>query len=296
MKSYALPYAFLCPVDHADFCESFSVIFTFFLRLSAFFTRACHTFPGLFPKVYGREKNNSQLIKHLILAIFSWGLLAPSATAQFDTGADFVTRYYWRGQLLASGPAAQPFVCFTHAFDTTGTYSLKVGAWGSYGIASGFDGTEADLYLTFNAGVFSATFTDYFFPSDAPFAGYDANDNYLQYGDKIVNGDTISTGHVYEVSVAFAGTEKFPLSISLSKDIGGGDRSQSFYVDLSYPIGNASIGAGLGDGWYTAGGEFGLVNVSLTYEKLIFDKLPAFGTVAVDPELEKFFIIFGLSF
>jgi len=236
------------------------------------------------------EKIKMHLIVFAAVAVSSLNV----ANAQFSVGADVANRYLWRGQLLASGPVVQPYVSYGFQFDTSGVFSLTAGALGSYGIGQGFDGTEADLYLTLTGGPFSLTFTDYYFPSDAQFAV--EKDNYFNYKDG-------ETGHVFEGMVSFNGLEKLPLSASLAYNFKGADADKSLFLDLKYTIGNAQLGMSFGDGWYTTEtngkDKFSLINTSVGYTKYIkFSEdysLPVFGRVAVNPNLEKLYIIFGIT-
>ncbi len=232
----------------------------------------------------------------LILGFFGFSFL-PEMQAQFDVGADFVSRYLWRGQLLANGPAMQPYLSFTPEIDTAGIFGLEIGAWGSYGLSSGFDGTEADLYLTLTAGPFGFTFTDYFFPSDQTLV--DTKDNYFTYGPNE------ETGHIFEGMLSFSGVDNFPLSASVGYNFKGADLDKSVFVDFAYPVGGVELGLSLGNGFYTHEDEgdpdsFNVVNISVGYTKEIElsqkFSLPVFGKVAVNPDLEKFYLVFGISF
>ena len=228
-------------------------------------------------------KNQVKSCLLAITIIFS----AVPCICQVDVGADFVSRYLWRGQLLANGPSIQPSISFTKG-------SFEIGAWGSYGLASGFDGTEADIYATFSVGPVSATLTDYFFPSDR--SGVDF-DNYFEY-------DKDLTGHVLEVMLSYE-VDDFPLSIDVAYDFYGADHDNSFYIGLGYSISDQTeLFVEGGNGWYSfeSSGDdsFGLVSIGLTHTKEIkFSEtfsLPIFGTIAINPDGEKLFLVFGISF
>jgi len=213
--------------------------------------------------------------------------------SQFDVGADLVSRYLWRGQLLANGPAIQPYV----SFSTGDKVGIEIGAWGSYGTASGNDGTEADLYVSLTTGSLTFTLTDYFFPSDNPFADEDANDEYLDYGS--------GTGHVWEIGASIDQMGKVPLSLGVYYNFAGADDDNSIYCRLGYMASdNLELHVEAGHGWYTLDSEgekdkFDITCVGLTYTKEIpiTEKfsIPIFGTFAVNPNLEKPYIIFGIS-
>lgn len=214
-------------------------------------------------------------------------LSVTSLTSQVDLGADFVSRYLWRGQLLATGPAIQP------SFSYTGG-SFEIGAWGSYGLSNGFDGTEADIYISFSASSFTATITDYYFPSDRTGADFD---NYFDYNES-------TTGHVLEAMLSYE-CESVPINFTVAYDFYGADTEDSFYAKIGYSLSdNTELFAEGGNGWYSfensANDSFGFVGIGLTHTKEIkiteSYSLPLFATVAINPDSEKLFIVFGMSF
>ena len=234
-----------------------------------------------------------RFLKSLSLLLFTF-LLSNQVTAQVEISADFVSRYVWRGQLLGTGPAIQPTISYTK--EVTDKFSFEIGAWGSYGFTAN-DGTEADLYTSLTIGAMSVGFTDYFFPSDQLFAVNTSDDKYFIYGD--------STGHVYEFNLSFNGIDKFPLTANFNANIGGADNDKSIYMELAYPLNdNVSLALAMGNGWYTkelkGENDFAVVGVSLNISKEIemTEKysLPVSGALTFNPNLEKFFIVFGLSF
>jgi hypothetical protein len=217
-----------------------------------------------------------------------------TSMAQFDAGADFVSRYLWRGQLLANGAALQPWVSYSSGNDKT---SFEIGAWGSYGLSNGNDGTEADLYVSLTTGPVTFTLTDYFFPNDNQFAGQDASDGYFKYGE--------GTNHVFEIGASFDGTDQVPVSLGIYYNFAGADSDNSIYTKLAYSASdNVEVYLEGGNGWYSLeddgeDDQFSLVSIGLTYSKelQISEKfaLPVFGTIAMNPNLDKPFIVFGIS-
>jgi hypothetical protein len=206
--------------------------------------------------------------------------------SQLDIGADLVSRYLWRGQLLAAGPAIQPSISYTSG-------AFEIGAWGSYGISSGFDGTEADIYLTYSFGPISATLTDYYFPSDR--TGADFN-NYFDYSE--------TTNHVFEGMLSYE-SDNSPFSASVAYDFYGDDPDDSFYIKLGYALSdNTDIAVEGGNGWYSYesgdGDSFDLVGIGISHTKEIkisdSYSLPIFGTFVINPDSEKIFLVFGINF
>ena len=234
-----------------------------------------------------------KFLTSLILCCFAF-LISKQLNAQVEISADIVNRYLWRGQLLGTGPALQPSISYTK--EMSNKFSFEIGAWGSYGFAAN-DGTEADLYASFTIGAMSIGFTDYFFPSDQLFAVNASDDKYFSYGD--------STAHVYELNLSFDGLDKFPLSANFNANIGGADSDKSIYIELAYPLNDhVSLAMAMGNGWYSKEAkkehDFAIVGVSLNVSREIemTEKysLPVFGALTFNPNLEKFFITFGLSF
>ncbi len=213
------------------------------------------------------------------------------SSSTLDLGMDVQSRYIWRGiQLGGNAASAQPWVEFV-----TGDFTL--GAWGAYNLGGTGTGNEADFYVAYAfSDAFSVTVTDYFFPSEGNFNGY------WPY-----------SGHVLEGMLSFAGTDSFPIGISVATNFAGdadkkanGKQAYSTYVQLSYgtKIGETdfSITAGgvLNDdaGYYLTDGS-GLINLSLGASKEIkisdSFSLPVNGAITFNPDSEDVFFTFGFS-
>lgn len=208
---------------------------------------------------------------------------AGTAPSPFDIGADVVSRYVWRGLELSSAPAIQPWISYGVSLGEKS--ELEIGAWGSYSFEGLSDGSEADLYATLSAGIFSFTITDYFFPADR-----DDTQNYFDFGN-----------HTFEGMV---GVEKNGFSASFGYYFAGNAAADDIYVELGYTINDVDIFIGGGDKSYTRtisetgqmeDGDFDLTNIGLTYNKEI-KSIPVFGTLLFNPDAEKIHIVFGASF
>ncbi|MEM7103852.1 MAG: hypothetical protein AAF502_12015 [Bacteroidota bacterium] len=235
-------------------------------------------------------------IKTIVVALSLSLFAIQNVNAQFDVGADFVSRYLWRGLDFSTAPSIQPWVSYSFEKDNFG---LEVGAWGSYSF-NGNDGSEADLYLTISQGPVSLTITDYFFPTDMAMSH-----DYFEYSDTL-------TGHILEGMLMYEGPEKFPFTATFAYNFFGADAEKvdgdpaSFYAELLYtPIEGLDVFVGGGNGFYSMepdgkDDEFGITNIGLTYTKEFKISetftLPAFGTLAFNPDAEKIYILFGLSF
>ncbi|PLX11800.1 MAG: hypothetical protein C0594_03225 [Marinilabiliales bacterium] len=239
--------------------------------------------------------------------------------ASVSLGTDLMSRYVWRGTQFSTGPSIQPCIEFS-------TGGLAIGTWGAFSY-NGFDGAEADLYIsyTFVKDMFTVAVTDYFFPDET---GTIAN-NYFEY-----DGD--ETGHVFEGSLSFNGTENLPLTFLFAANFYGADakviednpdsddfntavgNQMSMYMELGYgfevkdvalnvfagftPTKPKSANDDTGyigeSGFY--GDDMGFVNIGVTGSKdiEITDKfsIPVQASFITNPMAENVFIVFGFSF
>lgn len=234
-------------------------------------------------------------------------------------GADLVSRYIWRGlQLGGTAPNIQPF--FTYK-----TGGFEAGVWGSYSLSGNNHSQEVDLHVSqsFAKDLFTVTVTDYFFPEE--FGDY----NYFKYGKDV-------TGHVFEGTFAYNGTDKFPLTVLIATNFYGADAARvddnpnspdfnrktgiqySTYFEFGYPFqikavdistfigfnattpkkANADTGYVGETGLYGTG--FGVVNLGFTATKAVqISKnyaLPLMVSLITNPQSGKIYFVFGISF
>ncbi len=238
----------------------------------------------------------------LLLMLFSFTMISHQTQAQWSIGSDVMSRYVWRGMDLGASPSIQPYVEYSNS-------GFTVGAWGAYSV-NGSQGQEADLYLgyTFLEDMFSVTVTDYFFPSDI------LDDDYFNYK----NGET---GHLFEATVSFNGTESLPLSLMIATNFYGddlnsqGDNRYSTYAELGYAFATKNeisldvfAGANLTGqsdtdkeaewgGFY--GDKMGIINLGVTAGKelAITEKfaLPMSASFICNPMAGNIFFVFGIS-
>ena len=218
------------------------------------------------------------------IAIFT----VTSAKAQFATGADIVSSYVWRGvpqEGTKGTPNIQPYVSFT-------TGGLTLGSWAS----SSFLGNvkEVDLYATYAfSSQFSATLTDYNW-------GFASTKGYFDYSK--------TTDHIYEATLAYTGTEKFPISASINTMFAGADTTStgkgafSTYIELGYqisPIVKVFAGGVLGASSPYATTKAGVTNVGIKVSKsiAITDKfsLPVYGILGANPYSGGAFFVAGIT-
>jgi len=221
-----------------------------------------------------------------ILAILV--LTVSNAKAQFATGADIVSSYVWRGipQETTKGvPNIQPYVSFT-------TGGLTLGSWAS----SSFLGNvkEVDLYATYAfSSQFAVTLTDY---------NWSFTKSYFDYGK--------TTDHIYEATLAYTGTEKFPISASVNTMFAGADKKPSdatkaalsTYIELGYqitPLVKVFAGGVLGESNVYATKSAGVTNVGIKVSKsiAITDKfsLPVYGILGANPYSGGAFFVAGVT-
>lgn len=266
----------------------------------------------------------------LALVFLTCGLLwAPGACAQeaeekpesgkddsgvaFSVGGDLVSRYIWRGADYGNSPAVQPSVALTAG-------GFKVGFWGSYGlgqyskkindstVANMGHYAEVDFYLSYTLKGFTLTATDYFFPN-----GLNPNTD-----NKYYNFKNATTGHTVEVSLAWAGPEKFPLQLYAGTLVYGADKDKdstgvygtgsdnnfSTYFEAAYLFDVKGFGVKpflggipFGSGWY--GPYAGIINAGVTVSRAIpvskSWSIPVYGSFITNPQAESVFLVFGIT-
>lgn len=205
-----------------------------------------------------------------LLALLPVISIAGEKGGTLNVGADVVSSYIWRGVKFGNGAAFQPVL----------EYSLggfTAGAWGSYGFADG-EFSEADLYASygFKSGL-SLGLTKYYFPGTSFF---EAN------------------AHAWELNGGF---EKGVFSFSANYILNEGAESAGgdIYLEAGITSGPVNWFIGAGDGWHNPGGKFNVCNIGLTgtREIRLTDSfvLPVFSTIVLNPRMEQFHIVFGIT-
>lgn len=207
----------------------------------------------------------------------------------FSATADIYSRYLWRGTDFGGSPAIQPGIAYSKG-------GFKAGAWASY-TTNGNQTQECDLYLSYTLlkEMLTVTATDYFFPVDG------AMNKYFNYNDT-------TTGHIFELSVAFNGTEKLPLGILVASNLYGadprkdnGDPYYSTYIEANYQFKHLKLFAGFNpieSGFY---GEYlGFCNLGATAVKEVkiteHFAVPLSVSLICNPQKENIFLVVGASF
>jgi hypothetical protein len=171
------------------------------------------------------------LITLLWLACQSVYSQSDESVSPFKATADLVSHYVWRGSLSTGSPTPnfQPTLAFTKG-------NFEIGVWGSTDFIGSYK--ELDPYVSVSAGQLKLMFTDYNWNFDKA--------NYFNYKNS-------ETGHRFEATIAFTGTETFPISISWNTMVYGLDKkpddstrqAYSTYIELGYSSGSASFFLGI---------------------------------------------------
>lgn len=231
----------------------------------------------------------------------------------FDIKADLMSRYIWRGcDLGGESPSIQP-AFLLNLGDTN--HAISISAWAAYNFNTATQ--EADLSVAYTFKNFlTLTIYDYYFPGNSAYSN--SQKKYFEYRQD-------STGHLYEGCVSFNGTDKIPFTFLFAMNFYGADVyklnddgtnksiAMSKYIELGYKKAirgvdfNAFIGAALDDpeehkselGYYY-NKSAGIINIGVkaVKEVKITDhyNLPMQASFIVNPEAEKVYLVFGISF
>lgn len=226
----------------------------------------------------------------VLLIIFSSTVMAQ----EISLGADFVSRYIWRGfDLGGNAPSIQPTIEFTKG-------GLTAGFWGAYSFANPTNLEEIDIYASYalslgeSGSSLSIGIIDYTNPNSGTRMGSFAN-----YDDP--NG---AGAHFIEVSAGLSGPESFPLSLALNMFVHNvQDNPIYFEVGYSTSVGEVPLSFFVGgtpsDNAYYGTTGFSLINIGFSVSKEIkiteSFSLPVFGTISLNPAQENLFYVLGVS-
>jgi len=240
-----------------------------------------------------------QKLLAVLLTVVLWG---PSvavlgqddkSSSALNTGVDLYSRYIWRGLDFGSAPSIQPTLEYAHKS------GLKIGYWGAFNTTGTYN--EIDLYAGYDIAGFSVLFTDYFIPvSGVP----------SLKPERYFNYDNNNTGHLFEASLSWGGTENFPLTLLAGAFVYGcdknsdGDQNYSVYAEAAYTfktkVGDIQpfIGFTPYDGLY--GNTLGVVNAGITAGKTInvtdkFD-IPITVSLISNPQNGNIHFVVGAGF
>ena len=237
-------------------------------------------------------------------------------SADFQVGADFMSRYIWRGlNLGGTGPSIQPALKL-NVGNTDHLFSIV--AWGAYTFSATAN-EEVDLMASYTyKGMLTLMVTDYFFPG----LNTGMRDQYFYYKQD-------STGHVFEGMIMFNGTEKIPFTLVVATNFYGNDARKmkqitdstfaenglqySTYIELGFKKRiktfdfNAFVGgtvnspkSGRQETGYYANTKAGFTNIGIKVARAIpvTEKysIPIQASLIANPLQNKFYIVFGISF
>ncbi len=224
--------------------------------------------------------------------------------SSFKVTADLVSHYVWRGSMATGSPTPnfQPTLAYTKG-------KFEIGIWGSTDFVGSYK--EVDPYVSVTAGHIKLAMTD-----------YDWNFNHSNY----FNYSNSKTGHMFEGTIGFIGTDAFPVSVTWNTMFYGFDKkpddstkqAYSTYIELGYSKGVASLFLGFTpwSGYYNNYGTmnfdpgankktFSIVNIGATVTKALkineTFSLPLKATLVINPSAtysrnDYIHLIFGITF
>jgi hypothetical protein len=225
------------------------------------------------------------ILLHCIVNIPS-NAQSSESTSPFKVNADLVSNYVWRGSLSTPTPSPnfQPSLAFTNG-------KLEIGVWGSTDLVGSYK--EVDPYISVTAGQLRLAITDYNWNFEKT--------NYFNYKNS-------ETGHRFEGTVGFTGSETLPVSISWNTIFYGFDKKSddstkqafSTYIELNYTNGVTSLFFGFTPwvGYYNNYGvtafnsgankkTFSVVNIGASVTKVLkiseTCSLPLKATLVINP-------------
>jgi hypothetical protein len=229
----------------------------------------------------------------IILMVVALGVISSSNIfAQPYGGADFVSRYVWRGLEINKSFNVQPSFGY-------GAGGFDIGLWGSYAISDVANSlqSEIDLYASYtfstSEGDIAILFTDYYFP-----------DGNIRLGDF----DDGTGAHTIELGVGYTGPSSFPIAVSVYMNVYNDD-GNNMYFEVGYPVVlpddyNMDLFVGATPGSdknpvYYGTEKFGFLNIGFTVSKdvVVTDSfsIPAFISYIMNPTTDKAHLTAGFS-
>ena len=206
-------------------------------------------------------KNKHPFLK-AILGITTCFLISLSSSAQevsststFKVTSDLVSSYVWRGSLATGSPTPnfQPTLAFTKGI-------FEIGVWGSTDFVGSYK--EVDPYVSLSSGHLKFAVTDYNWNFDQV--------NYF-------NLKNSQTGHRFESTIGFTGSEAMPISVTWNTMFYGLDKKSSdstkqaysTYIELGYSKGAVSLFLGFTP-WASYYNNYGVTIFDLAATKKSF--------------------------
>lgn len=228
-------------------------------------------------------------MSRFVLAVAFAITLAPPVLGQsFSFGADFVSRYVWRGYDFGESASIQPSLSYTYA-------GTEVGTWASYALVpDGALANEHDLWVAHTMDVGGSAFTvglnSYYFPNAGP-----------DFFDLDNDGEG---AHYLEPFIGYEGDEGLPLTLYASI-FAYNDPDRSIYLEAGYPFDVAGTALHLAAGFLpavsalygTEGPALTNLSFSASRDLPISDRfaLPLSVTYVLNPYAERSYLVFGVS-
>jgi len=223
--------------------------------------------------------------KVLLIIVFFAITVVVSAQEKIsvDSESDLVSSYIWRG-IYQTGVSFQPKINLS-------AKGLKLGAWGSTDFST--LAKELDFFVSYEISGLSVGITDYWWMGE---------------GESFFKE---RSGHLFEASLSYTFSEKFPFSLGLNTMFAGdGDKNEeakqrfSTYITASYPftIGGMCCETGIGispwAGLYSDKFHLATINAKVSKKLQVTDKfsLPIFTEVILSPAQDNAYLVFGIKF
>lgn len=209
-----------------------------------------------------------------------------------DFGADIVSRYLWRGQMLGASAAFQPFMGITYG-------GLSFGTWGSFSFSDA-NTQEVDLLLSYTFKSITVGINDYF-PAVDTLDGTQVK--FFNYKNK-------TTRHTLEPYITFTNVWGTSFSGTAAVFVYGDDKNEetgknnySNYFEVSYA--NTTnlidysffVGGTLKEGYYADKAAVVNIGVGLSKTMVINSdfSIPVKTIIAINPHTQKIFLTLGLT-
>lgn len=202
---------------------------------------------------------------------------------------DFMSMHTWRGSAATKLPAIEP------SFEISNS-NTTLGVWVAHSIDNKY--SEMDLYLAYNYKHFTLTVLDYFCPAS------------YKESNEITNFNKETTNHIIELTAAFNGTERLPISFMVGTMVYGYDRDSetnenmySTYFQFGYntQIENSNLDFVLGFNTFDSmyGDQFGIVNAGIKASRNLKafknKEIPLQASLITNPLANTMYLKFGFT-
>ena len=220
-----------------------------------------------------------------ILVVFVFLFANVIIAQKVNLGADFVSKYMWRGLEINKAPNFQPSLSYNNE-------GFEAGLWGSYAFVENtkdIASYEIDGYISYSFGDFGLLLTDYYFPDAGKAIGK-------------FDGDGAGA-HTLELGASYSGPISIAVYYNFHNDPGNNIYFEVAYstavdeVDLDFFVGGTT---GSEDNPAYYGSEnLAIINIGVTARKSLKITeefvLPVFTSFVLNPKAEAAYMVFGVS-